>query len=102
MFVRWKKRVTKKGPVFYAVLVECRRVGGKPRQRVIKHLAHIKEKYLGETAHQQYFWQRVDFWLDSLEVPAETRKSIEEKLTPIVHRPTQEELVKLENERKLL
>jgi len=102
VFVRWKERTTKRGRVFYAVLVESQRENGKPRQKVIKHLAHIAEKYLDATAHQEYFWQRVDWYMDDLALSTETRKTIEGKLIAKVKRPTEEELVQLRKEQKAI
>jgi hypothetical protein len=88
--------MTKKGPALYAVLVECHRVNGMPRQRVVRHLGHIKEKYLWAPAHRNYFWECVDWALDDLAVPAETRETVEKKLLTTVKRPTEEELEELE------
>ena len=106
MFVRWKRRMLRgeRSPsyVLYAVLVESQRVNGAPRQRVVRHLAHIKEMYLDATAHREWFWQRVDWHLDDLAISPDDRARIEEKLSTTVARPTAEELVELEKDQRAL
>lgn len=109
MFIRFKKRelrgVSKWAPkecALYAVLVESRREDGKPRQRVVRYLAHIKEKYLEATAHQDSFWARVDWHLNDLGLEGEAREAIERRLLQTVKRPTAADLERLKWERKAI
>jgi hypothetical protein len=90
VFVRWKRRDLRRrgaGRVFYAVLVESHRVDGKVRQKVLAHLAHIKEQYLSALAHQEFFWQRVDWRLEEMQIETTARHKIERKLAETVPRP---------------
>ena len=61
-----------------AVLVECRRVDGNPRQRVVAYLGGIREAYVDERerAHRT-FWRGVDERLDALGLDPETRARVE-------------------------
>ncbi len=93
MFVRWKSRVLRHQSwrrswrAFYAVLVESHRVNGKIRQKVLAHLAHIREEHIDAIAHQEYFWRRVDWRLDEMQVAPEVRRQVEQKLAARVPRP---------------
>ena len=68
MFVRWKRRpLRRRRPwsppdehALYAVLVESRRVDGRPRQRVVRYLGAIKEGQLRYPLSVDHFWQTVD------------------------------------------
>jgi hypothetical protein len=107
MFVRWKRRERRRDKhlcpfVRYAVLVKSERVDGKPRQRIVRYLAHIGESYLDATAHQQYFWDRVNPQLDDLDVDSTTRQSLEAALLAVVGRPTQAQLDQLDLDRRRL
>jgi hypothetical protein len=102
MFVRWKRRQLSERrdwvpPEFslYAVLVVSHRNNCKPRQKIIRYLAHIKEGYLSETAHQKYFWERVDSHLSDLELDPTSRGEIELKISEKVKRPGEEEIIQL-------
>ena len=105
MFVRWKRRQLRRSRVpeyvRYAVLVRSNRVDGKPRQQVIRHLAHIREKYLTATAHREWFWERVDWHLGDLGLDEKARQSIERTLLPVVPRPTAAELDRLQADRRV-
>src|SRR5688572_29667158 len=94
MYVRWKVRKLsrrgKLGPArraFYAVLVECRRVDGQPRQKVVKYLAHINEQDLGVSDSRQLFWDQANEGLGTIDMTADERARIEEKLEEVVPRP---------------
>jgi hypothetical protein len=109
MFVRWKRRQLSERrdwvpPEFslYAVLVEAHRDNGKPRQRIIRYLAHIKEEYLSETAHQEYFWERVDWHLSDLELDPASRGEIESKIGDKVKRPSEQEIMQLHKDQARL
>ncbi len=100
MFVRWKIRQLRRteldgqpaGPVRYAVLVECVRREGKPRQKVLCHLAHIRERHLASAQRRAAFWQAVDHRLMPLGLNAPARTVIESKIAVIAPRPTVSEL----------
>lgn len=94
MYVRWKVRKLsrrgKLGPArraFYAVLVECRRVDGQPRQKVVKYLAHINEQDLGVSDARRLFWEQANEGLGTIEMGPDERARIEEKLEEVVPRP---------------
>ncbi len=92
MFVRWQRRgrVRKaKSPLLTAVLVECRRVDGDPRQRVIAYLGGIREAHVDERerAHRT-FWEGVDAHLDELGLDPETRAKVEASVESRVRRVT--------------
>src|SRR5689334_12801076 len=96
MFVRWKKRCLSHRSwepqhcALYAVLVENRRVDGHVRQKVIRHLASIREKHLDAVAHRESFWQSVDWNLDDLNIEPGVREELESNLAGKVPRPERE------------
>lgn len=94
MYVRWQRRTRKrygKSPLVMAVLVESRRVDGKPRQRVVAYLAGIRERSIGEREKEhREFWRKVDERLDELRLDRETRERIETILEARVARLTPE------------
>ena len=94
MFVRWQRRgrVRKaKSPLLTAVLVESRRVDGKPRQRVIAYLGGIREAHIDERERQhRAFWRSVDVHLDALGLDPETRARVEASVESRVRRVTPE------------
>ena len=93
VFVRWKRRKTKRwGGSLYAVLVENKREGGRVRQRVVKHLAHIHTAHLSSVGERARFWEQVDARLAGLGLPEEARQSIAAKLEQTVPRPSAEEI----------
>jgi hypothetical protein len=100
MFVRWKIRRLRRpeldgqpaGLVRYAVLVESVRRAGKPRQKVLCHLAHIRERHIGSALRRAAFWQAVDRRLMLMGLDAAARAVIESKIAVIAPRPTALEL----------
>ncbi len=91
MFVRWKRRKTRRGDeLLSAVLVESVRVEGKPRQRIVKYLASIHQSY----AQRQWwrpckeFWEKATAELDSLELTKRERREIESRMRQVVPKPT--------------
>jgi hypothetical protein len=104
MFVRWKRRAlarlpldgsSKPGHVRYAVLVKCVRIEGKPRQKVVCYLGHIKERDISSTAHRLRFWATVDRTLDALRLETSKRPLIEQKIALTVPRPSPAEWSKM-------
>lgn len=74
-----------------AVLVESRRVEGKPRQKVVAYLGGIREKWVDEwDKKHRDFWRRVDERLDELGLDLETRARIEASVDARVRRVTPE------------
>ena len=94
MYVRWQRRTRKRrprSPLLVAVLVECRRVDGKPRQNVVGYLAGIGEQLVGEREREhREFWAKVDKRLDELGVDGDTRAKIEASIDRRVVRVTAE------------
>jgi len=110
MYVRWKRRVRAHKPkrVGYwireaapphvtraAQLVEMRRVNGRPRQRVLAHLATIDEATMVSFDTSRAFWDVVRDRLDQLRhagVIDETQQDkIDATLARTVPPPTREE-----------
>ena len=100
MFVRWKHRPAKRikswsAPderIRYAVLVESRRVDGKPRQRVIRHLAAIRDGDLQHPMTVDRFWTQIDDALDELGINGGPRLAMETAIGARVPRPDPEAL----------
>ena len=94
MYVRWQLRPRKRrggSPLLVAVLVESRRVDGRPRQRNVAYLGGIRERHVGKTAREHNrFWAGVDARLDELGLDAVTRASIEARVAARVPRVTDE------------
>jgi len=95
MFVRWKKRKLTRAwhkhrgdIVLCAQLVECRRVDGKPRQKVIKYLGSIHDYGRDTSGHQLGFWDTADRALGELTLDAAARREVEAALLAKVPRPT--------------
>ena len=112
MFIRWKRRPkaptkprrrprfrSDKGDSLYCVVVESQRVDGKPRQKVVMYLGSLDEK------DREKMWQRVDFWdlvgpkLDSLQLTKRQRTRIEESISVVVARVSDEEAAAFRLER---
>ena len=95
MYVRWESRRRvrrrKSSPLLMAVLVESRRVDGKPRQRVISYLGGIREAYIDEReGKHRAFWRGVDDRLDPLGLDPATRARVEASVESRVRRVTPE------------
>lgn len=99
MYVRWKRRNLKRvgGSTDYAldaVLVESMRIGGKPRQRHVAHLASIREDDLAPEAKPQWraqFWRTVDKRLTGMDLGDGDRARIVATLEDRVPRLTAEQ-----------
>ena len=78
-------------PLLTAVLVECRRINGRPRQSTVGYLGSIRERHVGKTAREHFrFWACVDDRLDELWLDTVTRLSIEASVAARVPRITAE------------
>jgi hypothetical protein len=88
------------------MLLECRRVDGKPRQRFVCHLGtlrsfdkdHRKGPY--HVNRREEFWTRVDRKLDEVGLDAVPRSAIEAKLQEVVKRPEPGEVEAVEAARR--
>ena len=74
------------------MLVKCVRVEGKPRQKVVCYLAHIKEHDIGSPAQRARFWSVTDRALDALSLEKGNRSVMERKIALTVPRPSPVEL----------
>jgi len=106
MYVRWKRYARKgekryeRGVGFVAegrtlwtvVLVESQRIGGKPRQRVVRYLGAMSDHQLCYPARRLDFWRSVERHLDDLGITGDDRGRIEARLAGVVPRPTADEL----------
>jgi hypothetical protein len=92
MYVRWKKRVSSvedNPTVWYAYLIENKRVDGKPRQKNIAYLASIAEG--GEDGDWGlWFWCDAEEKLSRLELSSQELEAIRTQLATKVSRPTEE------------
>jgi hypothetical protein len=103
MFVRWKRRRLRRPRIWsppddsalYAVLVESRRVAGRPRQRVVRHLGAI---HAGDVARHPMavdrFWRDVDGRLAELGLGDAERRALEATVARRVPRPDPAELAR--------
>jgi hypothetical protein len=95
VFVRWKRRPLRRrresSPpdehALSAVLVESHRVDGRPRQRVVRYLATIKEGQIADPLSTDRFWRDVDKGLAELELDDDQRRAFETRLEATVPRP---------------
>lgn len=121
MYIRWKRRATyhqahtgtyqwKRGRtgkqhiaavrerrptgdyILSAQLVECHRVDGKPRQKVIKYLGTISERGIEHIGHRVHFWRHVGAALKTLDLAPEQQHIIEQALHARVPFPAKEEV----------
>ncbi len=99
MFVRWKRKHLMRrirwgedpGDSLSAVLVESRRVDGRPKQRYVKHLGVIPERHLESHGWRVGFWKTADAALASLGLPMAEREAVEAQLAARVPRPNADE-----------
>src|SRR4051794_35317314 len=94
MYVRWKKRMRSRRHrptgehMLTAILVESRRVDGKPRQHILAYLGTISERYTAAYYHQLDFWTSANLHIDSLNLDSETVTRLRSTLERIVPVPT--------------
>ena len=103
MYVRWRRKqradLDKLGQLLCAELVECRRVKGEPRQRIIAYLGGIREGCIEIVLGRHVrFWQDVAQRLDFLDddLTTEERERIETALAKRVRRVTNAEGAELD------
>jgi hypothetical protein len=101
MFVRWERRSLEaqgRGGRhrFDAILVEEYEKSGQFRERVLKHLASIEERFLNarEVGMRQFyrglFWVVVDKNLNDLNLEPATKDRIETEILQTVPRPNED------------
>ena len=103
MYVKWQtKRRSKawhsRGDLLTATLVECRRVDGKPRQKVVSYLGSVRLDFVDEhLIHHLHFWDSVHDRLDRVgeRIDTATRRRIEMKLARRVAKPTARQRARL-------
>jgi hypothetical protein len=102
MYVRWKRSIVRRSADrrLSAVLVESRRIDGKPRQRVVRYLGSTWERQLGNPLERLGFWRGVDRHLAELALDDSTRERITDTLAMTVPPPSEEELHRDEAGRK--
>ena len=108
MYIRWKKRKAAHRPGYRysgrycdhysAVVVETRRVEGKPRQFVVQHLASISDDMRVNEYPQVAFWRKALTKLDALEITGTERERMEATLLRLIPRPTPETMAEIEAE----
>jgi hypothetical protein len=96
MFVRWQSRGKSNsdysGDSWSAILVESKRINGKPQQRHVAYLGGISAEKLKVDAQRCYFWDKVTERLNKLgEQIAADRSKIEAAISIKVPRPTDAE-----------
>jgi hypothetical protein len=96
MFVRWQSRGKSNsdyyGDSWSAILVESKRINGKPQQRHVAYLGGISAEKLKVDAQRCYFWDKVTERLNKLgELIAADRSKIEAAISIKVPRPTDDE-----------
>ncbi len=103
MYVKWQtKRRSKawhsRGDLLTATLVECRRIEGRPRQKVISYLGSVRLDFVEQhMIHHLYFWDSVSDRLDRIgdRIDTASRQRIEKKLSHRVAKPTAAQRAKL-------
>ena len=104
MFVRWQRRRLKRyrhgyeagEEVLSAVVVESRRMDGKPRQKMIRYLGTVRESDITRPRPMSLdrFWTRVDVALDELGIRGAARLVMETTIAATVPRPDPEVLAR--------
>ena len=92
MYLRWQYRVrprNKQQPSLVAVLLESRRVNGRPRQRLVAYLGSIRRDDIGTLSGRSRFWAGADARLAGF--TSEDRGRFVRALEDLVPRPTAEE-----------
>jgi len=88
MYLRWKcRRLTSGRKSKSAVLVECSRVNGHPRQQIICYVATFQEGKEKDQRTQELFWAKATHQLDIANLEQSTRRQIERTLMASVPKP---------------
>jgi hypothetical protein len=93
MYVRWKTKKLAhsvdgvRERSLYAVLVASERRNGKPRQRVIKHLAFINERDLASIEERRRFWLQADSALSTVETDDTSRRNLLARMDEVIPCP---------------
>ena len=103
MYVKWQtKRRSKawysRGDLLTATLVECHRIDGQPRQKVVSYLGSVRLDFVDQhLVHHLHFWDSVSERLDRMgeRIDTATRRRIERKLSERVTRPNATQRAKL-------
>ena len=103
MYVKWQtKRRSKawysRGDLLTATLVECHRIDGRPRQKVVSYLGSVRLDFVDQhLVHHLHFWDSVSERLDRMgeRIDTATRRRIERKLSERVTRPNATQRAKL-------
>jgi hypothetical protein len=104
MYVKWEDRLSRRGTA--AVLVEARRIDGKPRQRHIAYLATYPGGLwsIGEDAHnvhtRTWFWYRLTQRLAKLDLSAKQQKHVKASVAKRLPKPTQDEITAYDQARQ--
>lgn len=100
MFIKWKRYTHRlknwRHPDDYslsAVLVECQRVDGKPRHKVIAHLATVSESGIHNPMKSVGFWNCLRFKMTELGFTDEQQAQIEQLAERRVPRPPDNAIV---------
>ena len=101
MYVRWKKRVRfwhgkSAGHYLTAVLVESKRIDGKPRQRTISYLGSIDEVLTTSHLWRTRFWKSATAHLNFLALDSVLRARVETALENKIAKPTPESAAQFE------
>jgi len=96
VYVRWKTRPLSRrrqwdedpGRSLSAVLVEGRRINGRPHQIYVKHLGTIPERKLDLQPWRTAFWNSVDAALDALPLSEEDRGRFQARIAERIPRPS--------------
>lgn len=89
----WRRRFRRpkppKPPALVAVVVESRRIGGQPRQRLVKYVGSIRLDDVHLPSARREFWDRAAVRL--AQFTPEARKRLEDAIAAKIPRPPAEE-----------
>jgi hypothetical protein len=91
MHLRWQSRRLKRtdGDTSWSpIIVESRRINGKPTQRYVAYLGGYVESESALLARRIEFWGAVDRRLHQLNLSPDDHKKIEAAITLKIRRPT--------------
>jgi hypothetical protein len=93
MYLRLKRRPIKKesSVCIEAVILESKRKGKTTSQQFITYLASIRQQHIQNIIPRIIFWDKVAHRLNTMNLPPDTRKRIEERLSSQIPQPTADE-----------